>query len=334
MRRHDVVDVVELRTRRPVRLDIAFGHDTTIGLRVPPKWAATQLRGRERRAAGPRPAGVIHVVGLRACRAPSSPPSSVRAAICCSTVFGMLFWASSSLIAPLLALGARPVVAQDVEDDRVVAHAEPSSPSTSRPTWASVCSTNPANTSISRRWNGRSDSGMLSQAAIVSARGVSFASAGIQPSSLLPREDPLAVARPSRRRTCPCTCPPTPGRRGAGRGPRPGAQYMRNGLSGEKAWCRSSQAMRLVGHVLGQVVFLVVRRLDRVEVLVQPRFPLRRLAGEKAVEIIESVAGRPAVERAHRRRLGGGRVVPLAERRRCCSRSAAAPRRSSPRSSG
>ena len=57
-----------------------------------------------------------------------------------------------------------------------------SSPSTSLPTCASVCSAKPANTSISRRWNGRSASGMLSHDAIVSARGVNSAEAGIQPS--------------------------------------------------------------------------------------------------------------------------------------------------------
>ena len=68
--------------------------------------------------------------------------------------------------------------------------------------------------------------------------------------------------------------------------------------------------------VLGQVVLLVVRRLDLVGVLDQPRLPLRRLAGQEAVEIFEAVPGRPAVERAHRRRLVGRRVVPLADRRR------------------
>ncbi len=39
-------------------------------------------------------------------------------------VFGILFCASSSLMLPLLAFGARAVVAEDVDDDRVVADAE------------------------------------------------------------------------------------------------------------------------------------------------------------------------------------------------------------------
>ena len=91
---------------------------------------------------------------------------------------------------------------------------------------------------------------------------------------------------------------------------------MKNGLSGEKARCLRSQAIALLCHVLGQVILLVVRRLDRVGVLDEPRFPLRGLAGEEAVEVVEAVAGRPAVERTHRGRLVGRRVVPLAERRR------------------
>ena len=71
--------------------------------------------------------------------------------------------------------------------------------------------------------------------------------------------------------------------------------------------------MRLVGHVFGQVVLLVVRRFDRVEVLVEPRLVLRGLACEEAVEVVETVPGWPAVERPHRRRLIRRRVVPLAE---------------------
>ena len=72
---------------------------------------------------------------------------------------------------------------------------------------------------------------------------------------------------------------------------------------------------RLVGEVGTQVIGLVVRRLDRNGVLEQARLILRGLAGEKAVEIVEAVAGRPTVERPHRRRFGRRRVVPLAEGR-------------------
>ena len=71
----------------------------------------------------------------------------------------------------------------------------------------------------------------------------------------------------------------------------------------------------LVDHVFGQVVFLAVRRFDRALVLVQPGLPLRRFAGEEAVEVVEPVAGGPAVKRAHRGGLVRGGVVPLPERR-------------------
>ena len=73
---------------------------------------------------------------------------------------------------------------------------------------------------------------------------------------------------------------------------------------------------RLVGQVFAQMIFRVVRRLDGIEVLIEPRFPLRRFAGEKAVEIIEAdaLAGRPSRERPHGRGLVRRRVVPFAER--------------------
>ena len=68
-----------------------------------------------------------------------------------------------------------------------------------------------------------------------------------------------------------------------------------------------------LGQVFAQVVVLVVRRLDRIEVFVEPRLPLRGLTGEEAVEVVKAVAGGPAVERAHRGGLIGRRVMPFAE---------------------
>ena len=188
-----------------------------------------------------------------------------------------------------------------------------SRPSTSLPTWASVCSTKPAKTSIRRSWNARSSWGMLSHAAMFFARGVSFVSAGIQPSCFCRSKVCSRMHVPAVRRTCPCTCPPTPRNTWCGPWAPPGAQYMKKGLSGAKARWRLSQVMRLVRHVLGQVVLLVVGRLDGVRVLDEARLPLRGLAGEEAVEVVEAVAGGPVGERAHRGRLVGGRVVPLAE---------------------
>ena len=53
------------------------------------------------------------------------------------------------------------------------------------------------------------------------------------------------------------------------------------------------------------MVRFVVWRFDRIDVLVQAGFPLRRLAGDEAIEVVEPVPGRPAVERPH----GGGLVA-------------------------
>ncbi len=72
---------------------------------------------------------------------------------------------------------------------------------------------------------------------------------------------------------------------------------------------------RLIGKVLAQMIFRVVGRLDWIEVLIEPRLPLRRLARQKAIEIIKTnaLAGRPPRERPHGRGFGRGRVVPFAE---------------------
>lgn len=72
----------------------------------------------------------------------------------------------------------------------------------------------------------------------------------------------------------------------------------------------------VVGQILGEVVTLAVRRFDRIEILIQPWFPLRGLTGDEPVEVVEAVAGGPTVERPHRGGVGGGGVVPLAEGRR------------------
>ena len=85
---------------------------------------------------------------------------------------------------------------------------------------------------------------------------------------------------------------------------------------------------RVVGHVhVEEVVLLAVRRLDRLDVLDERRLPLVGVAADEAVEVLEAEAGRPQVERARpgscasRARCGSCRT------RRCCSRSASAPRR-------
>ena len=69
----------------------------------------------------------------------------------------------------------------------------------------------------------------------------------------------------------------------------------------------------LVGHVLGEMIFLVVRRLDRRGVLNETRLPLGGFSGEKAVEVFEAIARRPIGERPHGGGLVGGRVMPFAK---------------------
>ena len=121
-RRRDVVDVVELRPRRLVRLDTRRPRD---GQRIA---GAAEMRGdqlgvMERRAACPRPAGVIHVVHL-------GPAERVEAADPVQGIellidgVGNLVLRQQLADGAVLALGARTVVSEDVEHDGVVADAE------------------------------------------------------------------------------------------------------------------------------------------------------------------------------------------------------------------
>ena len=70
---------------------------------------------------------------------------------------------------------------------------------------------------------------------------------------------------------------------------------------------------RLVGEVGHEVVVRVLRHLDAGHVLVDRRGPLVRLAADEAVELVEAGAGRPAVGRAGGADLPGGGLVRLAE---------------------
>ena len=75
---------------------------------------------------------------------------------------------------------------------------------------------------------------------------------------------------------------------------------------------------RVVSEVLAQMVVVVAARgvgmFDVGRVAHQARLILRRLPGQKAVEVFEAVAGGPVIERAGGGRLFGRRVVPLAPR--------------------
>ena len=73
---------------------------------------------------------------------------------------------------------------------------------------------------------------------------------------------------------------------------------------------------RLVGHVGHEVVVRVVGQFDHGRAVVQERRPLVRLAADEAVELVEALVGRPAVEGTGDAGFPCGRLVPLAERRR------------------
>ena len=159
-RRDDVVAVMELRARRRVRLDLRRPADRHRVARAA-EVRGEQLRALVGRAARPAPAGVVLVVGLRRAE-------HVQAAELLERVDVLLGGGRNAVLRQqfadraVLALGRGAVVAPDVEDQRVVAVARArSSSSTIRPTCTSTCSANPAATSIRRRWNGFSSSGML-----------------------------------------------------------------------------------------------------------------------------------------------------------------------------
>ncbi len=101
-----------------------------------------------------------------------------------------------------------------------------------------------------------------------------------------------------------------------------GREVGEEGLRGVLRPDRVQPLDRLVPHVVGQVVgvlgvFVVegLRGADDLLVLRQARVPLTRPAAEEPVEVIESPAGGPAVERPGGTLLAVRRQVPLAERR-------------------
>ncbi len=95
--------------------------------------------------------------------------------------------------------------------------------------------------------------------------------------------------------------------------PRARCPVQQEGLVGRECLVAAQPVDAALRQVFAQVVLRVVRWFDDVGVLHQPRLPLRGLAGQKAIEVVEAVTGGPAVERSHRGGLVGRRVVPLAD---------------------
>ncbi len=88
------------------------------------------------------------------------------------------------------------------------------------------------------------------------------------------------------------------------------------GLVGLKGLMLAQPPDRIVGKILAEVIALLVRarRSDIGGVTNQVGLVLRRFAAEEAIEVIEAVARRPAIEGTRRGCLFGRRVVPFAPR--------------------
>ena len=84
-------------------------------------------------------------------------------------------------------------------------------------------------------------------------------------------------------------------------------------LVGRHRLLRLDPVDRLVGHVDGEVVVLHLRRLNLDRPVVDQRIPLVGFAADEAVELVEALLQRPAVERTRHAGLPGGGLVPLAE---------------------
>ena len=88
------------------------------------------------------------------------------------------------------------------------------------------------------------------------------------------------------------------------------------GLVRRQGLDRSHPVDRLVGHIGREVVVRVLRHLYLCHPVINGRRPLVRLPAHEAVELIEAVARRPAIRRSGRADLPGGGFVILAEMRR------------------
>ena len=199
---------------------IPFGQEMTIGLRVPPKCAATSLVERNGvLPAQAQPAWyMLSIFGPP--RAGKSAERVHRRDLLLDRVRDVVL-GEQLADAPLLALGARAVVAPDVEDDRVVADAE---------------LLEPVDELADLRVGVLDETGEhLHQPPLerplrlgdAVPRGHRVGSrrqlrVGRNPAELLlPGEDPFAELVPAVVELALCTCRPIPGRCGAGRGPRP-----------------------------------------------------------------------------------------------------------------
>ena len=263
---------------------------------------------------GPRPAGVVHVVGFRRSQGRQAAQGVECGQLVVdggrNTVLGKEFADAAAL-----AFGAGSVVAEDVDDHRVVGDAL-AVQFVEDPLDLDVDVLEEAGEHLHQSPLERPLLlGDVRPALHALGARRQFGIGRYPAGGLLPGEDPFPVGVPAVVESALVFVGPFLGDVvGSVRGARRPVHEER--AVGGVCLVLAQPGDRVVGQVLGQVVALALRRLDRVEVLIQPRFPLRGLAGDEAVEVVEAVPGRPAVERPHRGGLGGGGVVPLAERRR------------------
>ena len=311
-RRHNVIDVVELRARRFVRLDARRPGDRQ-GIARAAEVRGDQLGVLERRVASPGPAGVVHVVHLGPAERVETADLVQRSNLLLDGVRDLIL-SQQFADAAELAFSARSVVAPDVEDDGVVADAE-----------ALKLIDHLARLDIDvfhkageyfhqpplertlrfrdavPRGHALGPGGQLGISRYPSQGLLLFEDTFAHDIPAVV-ELALVLVSPLLEDVVRAVCC-------AGR------PVHEERLVGRERAMLAHPGNRLVCHVLAQMVLLVVRRLDRVEVLVQPRLPLRGLAGEEAVEIVKTnaLARGPEGERPHRRGLGCRSVVPLAE---------------------
>ena len=96
---------------------------------------------------------------------------------------------------------------------------------------------------------------------------------------------------------------------------RTGREIHEKRLVGHQRLLLRDPLHRLIRHVDGKVIVWIVRRFDRNRIAVNRGRPLVGLATDKAVEMFETAAGRPLVERSHRAGLPRRHFVTLAELR-------------------
>ena len=264
-----------------------FGQEIASGLRVPPKWEAISLvcwNGVS--PAQAQPAWYMLSI-LRAAERLQPAEPFERLELLLDRV-GNLVLGEQLADGAVLALGARAVVAPDVEDDGVVAKAE-----------RVELVDDPADLGVGVLDEAGED---LHQPPLEGPLGLGDAvpgghglgarrelGVGGDPAELLlALEDALAHRVPAVVELALVLVGPLLGdvvRPVAGAG-RP---VHEEGLVGREGAVLAQPGERLVRQVLAQVVLLVVRRLDRIGVLEQARLPLRGLAGEEAVEVVEAV---------------------------------------------